>query len=160
MIRASWCRGQTLTARIIYTQQFLADAAKISHFPQLNQYNLLHCYLASVETWWELEFCSLLYLAQSVQRWATDWMIRVLGFDFRRGLRIFLFTTASRTTLGPSQPPIQRVPGVLSLGVKRSGREADDSPPSSVKVEECVGLYLHSPSTLSWRTQRLKVVQF
>jgi hypothetical protein len=36
-----------------------------------------------------------------------------------------LFTTASRTALGPTQPPIQWVPGVLSLGVKRLGREAD-----------------------------------
>jgi hypothetical protein len=26
--------------------------------------------------------------------WATDWMIGVLAFDSRRGLGIFLFTTA------------------------------------------------------------------
>jgi hypothetical protein len=32
-------------------------------------------------------------------------MIGVLGFDSRRGLGIFLFTTASRTALGPNQPP-------------------------------------------------------
>jgi hypothetical protein len=30
----------------------------------------------------------------------------------------------SRTALRPTQPPIQRVLGALSLGVKRSGREA------------------------------------
>jgi hypothetical protein len=48
-----------------------------------------------------------------------NWTIRVLGFDFRRGLGIFLFTTASRTALGPTQPPIQGVPGALSLGLKR-----------------------------------------
>jgi hypothetical protein len=36
-------------------------------------------------------------------------------------LGIFLFTTASRTALGPTQPPIQWVPGALSLGVKRPG---------------------------------------
>jgi hypothetical protein len=51
------------------------------------------------------------------------------------GLGIFLFTTASRTALGPTQPPIQRVPVVLSLGVKRPGRKADHSPPSSAEVK-------------------------
>jgi hypothetical protein len=59
----------------------------------------------------------------------------VLGFDSWRGLGIFLFTTASRTALGPTQPPIQWVPGVLSLGVKRSGHEADHSPPSNAEVK-------------------------
>jgi hypothetical protein len=62
-------------------------------------------------------------------------MIGVLRFDSRRGLGIFLFTTASRTALGPSQPPIQWVPGTLSLGVKRQGHEADHSPPSSAEVK-------------------------
>jgi hypothetical protein len=48
-----------------------------------------------------------------------------ISFDSRRGLGIFLFTTASRTALGPTQPPIQWVRGALSLGAKRPGREAD-----------------------------------
>jgi hypothetical protein len=38
--------------------------------------------------------------------------------------------------LGPTQPPIQWVPRALSLGVKRPGREADHSPPSSGDVKE------------------------
>jgi hypothetical protein len=46
-------------------------------------------------------------------------------FDSRRGLGIFLFTTASRTALGLTQPRIQWVPGALSLGVKWLGREVD-----------------------------------
>jgi hypothetical protein len=45
-------------------------------------------------------------------------MIGVLGFNSQWGLGIFLFTTASRTALGPTQPPIQWVKGDLSLGVK------------------------------------------
>jgi hypothetical protein len=61
-----------------------------------------------------------------------------------------LITTASRIALGPTQPPIQWVPGVLSLGVKWSGREADHSPSSSAEVKECVEMYLHSPNTPSW----------
>jgi hypothetical protein len=87
-------------------------------------------------------------IAQSVQRWATGWMIGVLGFDSQRGLGIFLFTTASRTALGPTQPPIQCIPGALSLGIKRPGREADHSPPFSVEVKEWVELYLHPPVRL------------
>jgi hypothetical protein len=83
-------------------------------------------------------------------------MIGVLGFESRRGLGIFLFTTASRTALGPTQLPIQWVPGALSLGVKRPGREADHSPPSTSEVKESVELYLHSPNTPSWRGARLK----
>jgi hypothetical protein len=75
--------------------------------------------------------------------------------DSQRGLGIFLFTTASRTALGLTQPPIQWVPGALSLGVRRPGREADRSPPSSAEVKECVDLYLHSPNTPSWRGAQL-----
>jgi hypothetical protein len=37
--------------------------------------------------------------------------------------------------LGPTQPPIQWVPGALSLGVKRPGHEADHSPLSSAEVK-------------------------
>jgi hypothetical protein len=48
---------------------------------------------------------------------------------------IFL-TIMSRMALGPhTQPPIQWVPGVLSLGVKQLGCEADHSPPSSARVK-------------------------
>jgi hypothetical protein len=37
----------------------------------------------------------------------------------------FLFDTASRPALGPTQPPIRSVPGVLTPEVKRPGRETD-----------------------------------
>jgi hypothetical protein len=37
---------------------------------------------------------------------------------------------------GPTQTPIQWVPGALSLGVKLLGCEADHSLPSSAKVKE------------------------
>jgi hypothetical protein len=57
------------------------------------------------------------------------------GFESRQGLGNFLFTTASRPGLGPIQPPIQWVPGALSLGIKRPGHEADHSLPSSVEVK-------------------------
>jgi hypothetical protein len=41
--------------------------------------------------------------------------------------------------LGPTRPLIQWVPGALSLGVKRPGREADHSPPPSAKVKSVCG---------------------
>jgi hypothetical protein len=47
---------------------------------------------------------------------------------------IFHLTTASRTVLGPTQPPIQWVSEALSLGVKRPEREYDHSLPSSAEV--------------------------
>jgi hypothetical protein len=62
-----------------------------------------------------------------------DWGSRV---RFPAEAEIFLFTIASRTALGPIQPPIQWVPGDLSLGVKRPRREADHSPPCSAEVKE------------------------
>jgi hypothetical protein len=57
------------------------------------------------------------------------------GFDSRKKLGIFLFATVSSPALEPTQRPIQWVPRALSLGVKRLGREADHSPPSSAEVK-------------------------
>jgi hypothetical protein len=43
----------------------------------------------------------------------------------------------------PNQHPSQWVPGPLSTGVKRPGREADHSPPSSAEVKN--GGDIHPP---------------
>jgi hypothetical protein len=56
----------------------------------------------------------------------------------------FLFSTLSRSALGFTQPPIQRVPGALSPGVKRPGREADHSPPASAEVKK-MWVYTFTP---------------
>jgi hypothetical protein len=50
----------------------------------------------------------------------------------------------SRPVLGPTQPPIQWVPGALSLGAKRQGREADHSPEFSAEVKN-VWSYTSTP---------------
>jgi hypothetical protein len=75
------------------------------------------------------------------------------GFESRLG--IFLFTTASSPALGPTQPLIQWVSGVLSLAVKRPGRESDHSPPSSAEVKNSWS-YTSVPDTPSWRDAQLK----
>jgi hypothetical protein len=48
----------------------------------------------------------------------------------------FHFSTSSTPALGPTKPPIQWVPGVLSAEVKRPRREADNSPPTSAEIEK------------------------
>jgi hypothetical protein len=79
---------------------------------------------------------------------AMGWMIGVLGFDSRRGLGIFLFTTPSRTALGPTQPPIQWVPRAISPGVNRPERVADHSSPSSAKFKNAWSYTFTSPVRL------------
>jgi hypothetical protein len=56
----------------------------------------------------------------------------------------FLFPKSSRPTLRSTQPPAQWVPGVLSPGVKRPGREVDHTPPTSAEVKKNVDLHIHS----------------
>jgi hypothetical protein len=48
---------------------------------------------------------------------------------------IFLISTESRPALGPIQPHVQWVTESISPGVKRPGREADQSPPSSAEIK-------------------------
>jgi hypothetical protein len=63
-----------------------------------------------------------------VQLRATRYGLDDRGVESRQELGIFLFTTASRPALVPTQPPVQWVPEALSLVVKRTGRETDHSP--------------------------------
>jgi hypothetical protein len=56
-----------------------------------------------------------------------------------------LFSTSYTPAVGPSQPPIQWVPGVWFLpGIKRQGREADHSPPACVEVKK-MWIYTSTP---------------
>jgi hypothetical protein len=90
--------------------------------------------------------------------WEPGWLSRysdglqaaLPGFDYRQEQGIFLYSTASRLAMGPTQPPIQWVPGAFSPGIKRSGREADHSPPSRTKVKN-VGATPPLPHMCSWR---------
>ena len=62
---------------------------------------------------------------------ATDYRLDGPGIESRRG-EIFCL---SRPALGPTQPPVQWVPG-LSWGKERPRRDADPSPHSSAVVLE------------------------
>jgi len=48
-------------------------------------------------------------------------------------MEYFLFTTVSRLPLGPAQPPIRRILEVLTPGMRRPEREADQSPKPDVE---------------------------
>jgi hypothetical protein len=56
----------------------------------------------------------------------------------------FLFSTSSRPTLGPTQPPIQWVRGALYPGVKLPGREVHHLPPTSAEVKK-TWIYTSTP---------------
>jgi hypothetical protein len=48
----------------------------------------------------------------------------------------FHFSTSFRLALESTQHPIKWVPGALSPGVKRQGREADHSPPTIAEIKK------------------------
>jgi hypothetical protein len=68
----------------------------------------------------------------------------------------FLFSTTSGLTLVLTQLLTQWATGDTSAGVKRPGREADHSPPSSAEVKNCGATRIFSfPYTSSWRGAEL-----
>jgi hypothetical protein len=56
----------------------------------------------------------------------------------------FVLSTSFRQALGPTQPPIQYVPGALSPEIKRPGLEADHSPLTSAEVMK-MWIYTSTP---------------
>jgi hypothetical protein len=66
---------------------------------------------------------------------ATGYGLGDRGVGVRVPVGSRIFSTSSRPALGSTQPPIQWVPVALSPGVKRPGREADHSPPTSAEVK-------------------------
>jgi hypothetical protein len=62
------------------------------------------------------------------------WVPYKMG-NFLTSLATVSFSRRTLFPLRPTQPPVQWVPGALSLGVKRPGRGTDHSPPSSAEVK-------------------------
>jgi hypothetical protein len=69
---------------------------------------------------------------------------RGVGLPSPGWVKNFPFTTSCRLALGPTQPPIQGVPGDVYPGVKRQKREADHSTPASAEVKK--NGFIHSLS--------------
>jgi hypothetical protein len=75
---------------------------------------------------------------------ATDYGLDDRGVGVRVPIGSRIFSTSSRPALGPTQLPIQWVLGALSPGVKRPGREADQSPSPIAKIKE-IWIYTSIP---------------
>jgi hypothetical protein len=76
-----------------------------------------------------------------------DYGLGVEGSILGRG-KIFVFSISPRPALECTQPPIQRVPGVLFTGIKRPRYEANHSLSSSAEVKngEAITPLLHISS--------------
>jgi hypothetical protein len=62
-------------------------------------------------------------------------MAQMTGIRFPTETGIFTFVTASRPSVEATQPPVQRVTGALSPGLKRPESEVGHSPPFSAEVK-------------------------
>jgi hypothetical protein len=80
-----------------------------------------------------IDICNLL------SRHGRDMLLKGVGTGTAYGLdgrgKTFLFSTASRPPVGPTQLLIQWVLGAIFPGVERPGDETDHSPPTSAKVK-------------------------
>jgi hypothetical protein len=74
-----------------------------------------------------------------------DWTTGRWKFDLRQGQRIFPLASVSRPALGPTQPPVQWVPGVLSPGVKRGRGVTLSAHPHLVPRSWMSRSYISSP---------------
>jgi hypothetical protein len=113
---------------------------------------------------------NLVFGLEEVDRWnpirtsAIQSRSRPMRLMLRGGVRVlagagnFSLHHRVQTGSGATQPPIQWVPGAVSLGLKRPGREADHSPPSSAKFRNSWSYTSTLP--IQWRGAQLKAGYF
>jgi hypothetical protein len=111
----------------------------------LPDYTVLQPRTQQSSEWNAIKFSNVPGQLSQFRVWLRIWQPE---FYPRQGQRIFLQAFASRPALGPSQPPIQWVPGVLSLGVKRGRSVTLTTPRHLMPRPEWVELYLLSPKRL------------
>jgi hypothetical protein len=94
----------------------------------------------------EYSYCPCFRSGNSSVGTATSWGLddREVGCRVLVGSRIFSSLRRLDRLWGSTQPPIQGVPGALSLGVKRQGSEADHSLPASAEVKK-MWIYTSTP---------------
>jgi hypothetical protein len=142
------CNTKTALRKILTDKILALNTTKAeSNVPTWNRYlqlqtpifNSLH----DLETKISLDkiWIDTLFLHKLRVRW--PW------FDSQQGQEISLYSTASTLAVAPTQPTIQWVLGVLSLGIKQPRHEANHSCPSSAKVKNC-GAIPPLPHTYSW----------
>jgi hypothetical protein len=79
--------------------------------------------------------CAYKILCRSVSRFS--------GSSGPGRVKNFHFSISSRPALGSIQPPIKWVPGLFP-GIKRQGREADHSPPTTAEIKK-MWIYTSTP---------------
>jgi hypothetical protein len=116
-------------------------------FPNLNHLSELfqvHCSIKFLCSKYIQQFLGLFVILNvyvsyiKVYSLYSDWLFagRQRGHSSSSGKgKNFLVSAPSRPVPGPTKPPTQWVPGSVSPGVKRPGREADHSPPTSADVK-------------------------
>jgi hypothetical protein len=91
--------------------------------------------LVHLETSIRNTFLPLLMVFGQPSQYSYGWRTGRPGLDFRQGKHIFLYSTASRQPLAPTQPPTQSGMGTDYPGLQRPEREADHSIPSRAWVK-------------------------
>jgi hypothetical protein len=118
----SWCKAAIQTKH--HPNTSLGQPGWFHNTVTLTR-NLFHSRISSVQL---NSMYSSLYSAVSIGS------AYGLGLEFGSRVKNFLFSMSTRATLQPLKLPIQRVLGVLSLGVKQLECKADQPLPNSAEV--------------------------